>query len=106
MANDQVLLTGLESIQASDTTLTDDLTVTDALVVNGKVALGNAVTDSIGLYGVSKVSQPRGASQAALTTLTGAKTTTNVAAKLNALVLRWGKTRTDLVAIGAIKGAS
>lgn len=106
MANDQVLLTGLEAIQASDTTLTDDLTVTDALVVQGKTALGNAVTDSIGLYGVSKVSQPRGGSQAALTTLTGAKTTTNTAAKLNALILRWGKMRTDLIALGAIKGSA
>lgn len=97
---------GLSNVTSSDTTVSDDLTVTDALVVNGKVALGNAITDSIGVYGATKVSQPRGASQAAVTTLTGSKTTTNVAAKLNALIKHSMKVRTDLIALGWIKGAT
>jgi predicted acyltransferase (DUF342 family) len=127
---------GLSNVTSSDTTTTDDLAVTDdltvtgkatvgetltvtgtfkavstatisgALVANGKCALGNAVSDSIGLYGVAKVSQRRSASQAALTTLTGGKTTTNVAAKLNALIIYDMRVRSDLIALGVIKGAA
>lgn len=105
MANDQVKLTGLESIQSSDTTLTDDLVVTDQLTVNGKAVLGDAVSDSVGFYG-NKVSQRRSASQTIITTLTGGKTTTNVAAKLNLLIKYNMRTRLDMVAMGIIKGAA
>jgi hypothetical protein len=109
---------GLSNVTSSDMTQTDDLTVGDDLAVtgditvtgaaqfNGNTGIGNSIADTFSLYGKTKVSQPRGASQAALTTLTGTKSTTNVAAKLNALILRWGKMRTDLIALGAIKGAT
>jgi hypothetical protein len=97
---------GLANVRSADTTITDDIVVTDALTVNGSSELGSAVSDSVGFYGVGPVSQRRSASQAAITTLTGSKTTTNVAAKLNALIKYDMRVRADLVAIGLIKGAS
>jgi hypothetical protein len=97
---------GLSNVTASDTTVSDDLAVTDAFSSGGRTMLGNAIGDSVGLYGVGPVSQRRSASQAAITTLTGAKTTTNVAAKLNLLVKYDMRVRSDLIALGAIKGAS
>jgi len=63
MANDQVKLTGLQEIQSSDTTLTDDLTVTDALDVQGNAKLGNSVSDGIALYGTTTISQRAGTAQ-------------------------------------------
>lgn len=117
-------ISGLSTIASADITTSDDLVVTDDLTVTGKqtvgetltvtgafavlgsAALGNAVGDSIGLYGVAKVSQRRSASQAAVTALTGSKTTTNVAAKLNALIAYDMRVRSDLIALGVIKGAS
>jgi hypothetical protein len=97
---------GLANVRSADTTITDDLVITDRLTVNGSGVVGNAVSDSVGFYGVGPVSQRRSASQAAITTLTGSKTTTNVAAKLNALIKHSMRVRADLVAIGMIKGAS
>lgn len=91
---------------ADDLAVTGDVTVTGNTTLNGKVQVGNAVTDSVGFYSTAKVSQPRGASQAAVTTLTGGKTTTNVAARLNTLIKYDMKVRTDLIALGLIKGAA
>lgn len=97
---------GLANVRSADTTITDDITVTDVLTVNGNAKMGSAVSDSVGFYGVGPVSQRRSASQAAITTLTGSKTTTNVAAKLNLLIKYDMRVRSDLVALGVIKGAS
>ncbi len=47
------------------------LTVAGATALNGNVALGDAVTDTIGAYGVTKVTQPLGATQAAITDNSG-----------------------------------
>lgn len=95
---------GLSNVRSVAQTLTDDLTVTDVLSVNGNAKLGNAVSDSVGFYGVGPVSQRRSASQTVVTTLTGSKTTTNVAARLNTLIKYSMRVRTDLMALGLIKG--
>jgi hypothetical protein len=89
-----------------DLTEIDSLTVTDNLTVGGKGVLDSAVSDSVGFYGVGPVSQRRSASQAAVTTLTGTASTTNLAAKLNALIVYSMRVRSDLIAIGAIKGGA
>jgi hypothetical protein len=109
---------------SDDMTVTDDLAVGDDMAVTGKatvgetltvtgavnflanVECGNAVSDSVGFYGVGPVSQRRSASQAAVTTLTGTASTTNLAAKLNALIVYCMRVRSDLIAIGAIKGGA
>ncbi len=97
---------GLANVKSEDQTITDDLVITDRLTVNGTSVHGNAITDSVGFYGVGPVSQRRSASQTVITTLTGSKTTTNVAAKLNLLIKYSMRTRLDLVALGLIKGAA
>ncbi len=89
-----VRITGLSKVLSADLTLT------------GNTALGDAISDLIGMYGIAGTSQRRSASQAAVTTLTGSKTTTNTAARLNALIKMSVRIRDDLVAVGAIKGAA
>lgn len=46
-------------------TLSDDLTVAGASALNGHVDIGNAITDTVGFYGVTKVAQQAEAAQAA-----------------------------------------
>jgi hypothetical protein len=91
--------------------------------------LGRVTTDKLGLYGVTPVVQATGASQAAVTQTGVAVATTAatnsspygyaeaqanaIVANLNAatvdiaaLIVLVNKLRTDLVALGAIKGAA
>lgn len=71
-----------------------------------KIGTNGATTDSIAFFAKSPpVGQASGASQAAITTLTGSKTTTNTAAKLNLLIKYCMKSRTDMIAYGLIKGS-
>lgn len=101
-------IAGIDFTTPAELAVTTDLTVGGNTALSGKVALGNAVADSIGLYGVSKVSQRRSASQAAVTKLTTTTLTSPgaVAAKLNALITYSMRVRADLIALGAIKGSS
>ncbi len=82
--------------------------ITGPLSVGGKVALGDAVSDSIGFYGVAKVAQRASASQASVSKLTTTTLTspTAVAAKANAVLTLLNRLRADLVAIGWIGGAA
>jgi hypothetical protein len=54
---------GLSNVTASDTTVTDDLAVTDAFSASGVVQLGNSVSDGIALYGTTTISQRAGSAQ-------------------------------------------
>lgn len=101
------------------------------LTVTGNSVLGDAITDTIGLYGVTPVAQPAGAAQAAVATgaitplVTTAATQTTpwgfstqaqadaIAVQTNlvltqgaALVALCNALRTALLALGAIKGAA
>lgn len=101
------------------------------LIVTGDTALGDAITDHIGLYGVTAVTQPAGAAQGAVATgaitplVTTASTQTTpwgfgsqaqadaIATQVNlvitqgaALVALANAIRTALLALGAIKGAA
>ena len=82
---------GLANVQSADQTITDDLIVTDALTVNGNATIGNAVTDTLGFYGVTAVDQPATASQAAVT----ATLLTTVAATAVTAVLTTAATTTS-----------
>jgi hypothetical protein len=101
-------ITGLGNLRSSDQTVTDDLTVTDVLTVNGNCVLGNAITDSVGFYGVGPVAQRASASQTAFTALTATTlaSPTAVANKVNTVITYCLRTRTDLIALGLIKGAA
>lgn len=101
------------------------------LIVTGNTALGDAVTDTIGLYGVTKVVQPAAAAQAAVATgaITPLATTAAtqstpwgfasaaqadaIATQVNliitqgaALVALANAIRTAMVALGSMKGAA
>lgn len=94
-------------------------TFTD-LTSTGNTALGNAVTDTIGLYGVTPVAQPSGGGQAAVTdasggtaaatngilTLTGTYNSTILANAIATLAAQGNALRSALVSIGAIKGSA
>jgi hypothetical protein len=82
------------------------------------VCLGQSVTDKIGFYGLATaIIQPLATAQSAvatttLTTITDIVTTASVTAALNAVVTRAAaltvlvnQMRTDLVALGLIKGS-
>lgn len=99
---------GLANVQSADQTITDDLIVTDALTVNGNATIGNAVTDSVGFYGVGPVAQRASASQTAFTALTATTlaSPTAVANKVNTVITYCLRTRLDLIAVGLIKGAA
>lgn len=125
--NSEAILALLASDGTASAGVFTDLTST------GNTRLGNAVTDTIGLYGVTPVAQRAGASQAAYTasTLTALGTIafstaaagvwgfqSSTAAKtirtqLNKVITDLPKAstllirlRADLVALGAIKGAA
>jgi hypothetical protein len=81
------------------------------------VKLGQSVTDLVGLYGVTPVVQPTAAAQSAvpttaLTTLTDIVTTASVTGAFNSVAARVGalctlvnQMRSDLIAVGVIKGS-
>jgi len=94
------LIAGKETIVTSETLTGPTFKGTQ------KFGNGGATTDSIGFWGATPATRPAGASQAAVTTITGGKTTTNVAAKLNLLIKYCMKNRTDMIALGLIKGAA
>ena len=82
--------------------------------------LGQSTSDLISFYGKTPIVQPSSANQAAVATtaVTTASTTTspagyatttqanNIAAQVAALVVFCNQLRTDLVALGIIKGAA
>lgn len=72
------------------------------------VCLGQSSTDKIGFYGLATpIVQPSGSSQAAATnTTTTTSTTTALTTDLDALRVLVNKMRSDLVALGLIKGSS
>jgi len=82
--------------------------------------IGEAVTDKIGLYGVTPVVQPSGAAQAEVTATSTNGTAAAASASLanlaaeaekigddaRAAIVLLNKLRTDLIALGIIKGAA
>ena len=88
-----------------ETVVTSETITAPTITGTIKIGNGGATTDLVGFYGKTPVVQPTSASQAAITTLTGSKTTTNVAAKLNLLIKYCMRNRTDLIALGLIKGS-
>jgi len=99
---------------------------TDARKTDDGYKLGEAVTDKIGLYGVTPVVQPLGATQAVVAATGPANATatpTDTASLITsvnalkaqgnalvvdvaALIVLANKLRADLIALGAIKGAA
>lgn len=71
------------------------------------VALGQSITDKIGFYGLATpIVQPSGSSQAAYTkTTTTTTTTTALTVDITAMGVLVNKMRTDLVALGLLKGS-
>ena len=55
---------GLDNVQSSDVTVTDDVVITDALTVNGNAQLGNATSDLVGFYNGTGISQRASSNQA------------------------------------------
>lgn len=129
-------ISGLTNISSTNQTVNDDLAVTDSLTVggatilNGTIALGDAITDTVGFYGTTKVAQRAGAAQAAVTTTVGSAVAGTSAtavtpygyaqAQADAIVTNINTLRTDVlalatlsnelraaqVALGTIKGAA
>ena len=64
-----------------------------------------ATTDKVGFFGTTPVVQPTSASQAAAAATTTTKSTTTIAAALDAAVVLANQLRTELVALGLIKGS-
>ena len=66
----------------------------------------SATADKVGFYGTTPVVQPTSASQAAVTgTVTATATTTALAADVVLLTTLANQLRTELVALGIIKGS-
>lgn len=72
------------------------------------VCVGQSITDKIGFYGLATpIVQPSGTSQAAYTkTTTTTTTTTALTVDITALAVLVNKMRTDLIALGLIKGSA
>ena len=73
------------------------------------LTLGQAITDELGLYGVTPIPQRAGAAQAAVPTTAATSTTPfgyTTAAQADAIVTLLNELRAALVVIGAIKGAA
>lgn len=87
------------------------------VTMTGNVTVGDAVTDTIGFYGVTAVNQPASSDQAvytqtAVTDISG-HNTTNIIARINQIIddLQGQSTlvheiRGQLVSLGLIKGAA
>lgn len=89
----------------AETVVTSETITAPTFTGTIKIGNGGATTDHVGFFKATPVVQPTSASQAAITTLTGGKTTTNVAAKLNALIKYCMRVRTDMINLGLIKGS-
>jgi hypothetical protein len=72
-----------------------------ALTATGNVALGNAITDTIGLYGVTPIAQRAGAAQA--TSLVGTASSADVTTDMKAALI---EVMTTLQVLGLWKGAA
>lgn len=99
-----------DSIAFKDMTF-EDVSLQD-LTATGNVAIGNAVTDTVGFYGVTKVAQPADADQAAAgaqtqNTLTdnGAGTADQTVEDVADIALSTGDTYTDAAVNGAVNTA-
>lgn len=90
--------------------ITGALTVAGAATLNGNVVVGNAITDTVGFYGTTPITQRAGAAQAALSP---ASLTTSAggfgfytATLAASLVAQVEEIRAMLVAYGLAKGAA
>ena len=105
----------------SSLSLSSTLAVAGATTLNGNVDIGNATSDTIGFYGVTKVAQLGHADQTALTDSSGGSvsnstlaavgdTSSDVSAAINANFAKTAqlvnRLRADLVSLGLIKGAA
>ena len=77
------------------------LTASGATTLNGNVAVGNAITDTIGFYGLTAITQRSGAAQA--TSLVGTASSTDVDTALKAAVIEIMNT---LAVLGLWKGST
>lgn len=71
--------------------------------------IGGAATDKLGFYGTAPVTQPSGAGEAAVTTTAATSTTPygfSTVTQANAIVTLVNQLRSDLVALGLIKGSA
>lgn len=91
-------------------------TATDALIVKAPKSSGgwmggqgSSSSDFVGFYGTTPIVQPSGAAQAAVSA-TAATTTTpwgfSTSTQADAIVTLVNKIRTDLVALGLLKGSA
>lgn len=77
--------------------------------VNGPdgMCLGLTSAEKVAFYGATPAVQPSAAAQAAVTaTVTTTQTTTTLKADLAAVIVLANRLRTDLVALGLIKGSA
>lgn len=108
-------------VLASRLSVASDVVLAGVLSTAGNVLLGNAVTDTIGFYGVSAVAQPSGSGQAAITNSSGgsangdlqavgATNLGDVSSAINnnftELYVLVSAMRTALVNLGLIKGSA
>ncbi len=101
-----------EAFAAGMTITTTDLTITDVNIVLSATTgtkIGTATTQKLGFFNATPVIQPVGAGQAAVIA-TGATNSSPygfaTAAQADAIVTLVNKIRTDLLALGLIKGAA
>ena len=104
-----VALTGTLSV--TDITVTNDVTIGDAgniiLKTTTGSQLGTAVTQKLGLFGVTPVVQPAAAAQAVVaTSVTTTITTTNLDATVTDLITLANALRTAGINLGVWKGAA
>tara|TARA_Y100000004_G_scaffold154581_1_gene178781 strand:+ start:349 stop:753 length:405 start_codon:yes stop_codon:yes gene_type:complete len=111
----------VNSASFTSLSLSSTLEVDGATTLNGNVAVGNATSDTIGFYGVTKVAQLGHADQTALTDSTGGSvsnatlaavgdTSSDQSAAINANFAKTAqlvnRLRADLVSLGLIKGSA
>ena len=101
----------LTTATITDATLGNDLTINDAgniiLKATTGTIIGTATTQKLGFFAKTPVVQPVGTSQgAAANGTTTTATTTNLDTGLTNLRVLVHKIRTDLIALGLIKGAA
>lgn len=95
----------------TDLTVSNDTTITDAgnviLATTTGTKIGTATTQKLGFWNATPVVQPVGGSQAAAANgTTTTATTTNLDSGLTNVRTLLHKIRTDLIAVGIIKGAA
>ncbi len=84
------------------------LTASGATTLNGNVEVGDAITDTVGFYGVTAITQPANAAQAALTLTTALSSGFGftTATAFNAFTAQLENIRASLVLFGLLKGAA